>query len=243
MEDTIRVNDDIENLVRYYEPSEDAVALMQVSRIALLAGISGAGKDTIKRSLMAHNPIFHDIVSHTTRPPRQNNNKLESDGVDYHFIDMEQAKGMLERHEFIEAKFVHGTIYGTSVAEIQKAHDNQHIAITDVDIQGVAEIKKLAPSAISIFIVPPSYDTWLERLKARYFSQEEFEREWPKRRASSIIELTKALETPYYHFIINDDIDRATRVAEEIILRDDVFYEKDNQARILTSELLKRITE
>lgn len=235
--------DDIKFLVDNYQPSEAAISLMGTSRIALLAGISGAGKDTIKRSLLAHNPIFHDIVSHTTRLPRQNNNRLENDGVDYHFIDINRAKNMLENHEFIEAKFVHGTIYGTSVAEIQKAHDNQHIAITDVDIQGVAEIKHLSPSAISIFIVPPSYDIWLERLRSRYFSAEEFEREWPKRRDSSIVELTKALETPYYHFIINDDIDRATRVAEEIILRDDVFYEKDNQARILTHELLERIVK
>lgn len=233
--------EDLKELIDNYQPSKSVKALVQSARIALFAGISGAGKDTIKRALIGRNPIFHDIVSHTTRQPRRNNNTLEQDGLDYHFVAHDDARHMLENQGFVEAKFVHGTVYGTSVAEIEKSIQESRVAITDVDVQGVAEFKKLAPEAVSIFIVPPSYDEWIERLKSRYSTEEEFVAEWPKRRASSIAELTHALGVPYYHFIINDEIERAVRVSEDIILRDDVFYEKDNEARIVTRQLLEEI--
>lgn len=233
----------LKQLVDTYQPNEETVALVQRSRLVLLAGISGAGKDTVKRALVDSNLLFHDIVSHTTRQPRRNNNKLEVDGVDYHFIDQQAALSMLEQRTFVEAKFVHGTVYGTSAAEIQHACDAQRVAITDIDVQGVAEFKKIAPDSISIFIVPPAYDVWLERLKSRYATHEEFEAEWPKRRTSSIAELTHALEVPYYHFIINDDLERAVRVTNDIAMREDVFYEKDIEARLRAEQLLKQIEQ
>ncbi len=235
------MQDQLQQLIANYSPSSDAIDLIKQTRISLLAGISGAGKNTIKRALLDEGSDFHDIVSHTTRSPRQNNSIMETDGVDYHFISLDTAKEMLENYDFVEAKFVHGTVYGTSVAEIRKAHLDNKVAISDVDVQGVAEFKQIAPDSVSIFIVPPSYDEWLSRLKARYSTEEEFFAEWHKRRQSSINELKHALEVPYYHFIINDDIERATRVSREIILRDDVFYEKDIEARILAEQLLEDI--
>ena len=72
---------------------------------------------------------------------------------------------MLQNNEFIEAKFVHGTVYGTSVAELKLAHDQNRVAITDIDVQGVEEYERLAPDSIAIFIVPPNSQTWIERLK------------------------------------------------------------------------------
>ena len=186
-------------------------------------------------------PEFRDIVSHTTRPPRINNGSIEQDGIDYHFINQKIAEEMLQNNEFIEAKFVHGTVYGTSVAELKLAHDQNRVAITDVDVQGVEEYERLAPESIAIFIVPPDYQTWIERLKKRYGTEEDFRIEWPKRRQSAISELTYALEVPYYHVIINDDLDRAVRVTEEIILRGDIFKRQDDEARLAARGLLNDI--
>ena len=232
--------EDIENQIASYRPTTAAVELVRRTDIVLLAGISGAGKDTIKRQLLQH-PRFRDIVSHTTRTPRVNNNRTEEDGVDYHFIDMPTARKMVAQHEFIEAKFVHGTIYGTSTAELKAIYDAKMIAITDIDVQGVAEYEALAPESVSIFIVPPDYDTWLDRLKSRYSTNEEFQLEWPKRRASSIKELTHALTVPYYHVVINDDLQRAVRVCREIIERGDVFNRKDDEARLAARDLLEAL--
>jgi len=207
----------IEDLITNYQPTESTIELVKSTKIALLAGISGAGKDTIKKQLLKSSE-FRDIVSHTTRAPRANNGCAEQDGIDYHFIDSQTAENMLQNNEFIEAKFVHGTVYGTSVAELRLAHDQNRVAITDIDVQGVEEYERLAPDSIAIFIVPPNSQTWIERLKKAY-----------------------ALEVPYYHVIINDDLERAIRVTEEIILRGDVFKRQDDEARLVARNLLNDI--
>ena len=174
---------DIEKLIKDYEPNEQAIELVRSTKVVLLAGITGAGKDTIKKRLLKM-PYFRDIVSHTTRLPRINNGKAEEDGVDYHFIDQPTAMEMLQKREFVEAKFVHGTIYGTSVAEIKLAYDQNKVAITDIDVQGVAEYEKLSPCGIAIFIVPPTYQTWIERLKKTIQNRSRFSGRMAK--ASSI---------------------------------------------------------
>ena len=230
----------IEDLIVNYQPTEPTIELVKSTKIALLAGISGAGKDTIKKQLLK-SPEFRDIVSHTTRAPRTNNGCAERDGIDYHFINSQTAENMLQNNEFIEAKFVHGTVYGTSVAELKLAHDQNRVAITDIDVQGVEEYERLAPDSIAIFIVPPNSRTWIERLKKRYATEEDFQAEWPKRYASAVKELAYALEVPYYHVIINDDLERAIRVTEEIILRGDVFKRQDDEARLVARNLLNDI--
>lgn len=223
-----------------YQPPTHAVELVQTTNIALLVGISGAGKDTIKRELLKQDD-FRDIISHTTRQPRINNGIAEIPETDYHFIDDNAAKMMLENREFIEAKFVHGTVYGTSVEELQLAHDQAKTAITDVDVQGVSEYKELSQSVIAIFILPPSYSVWRERLAQRYESTEAFEAEWTKRRNSAVDELTHALEVPYYHFVINDELERAVAVVKDIAHRPDTFYREDDEARLRARDLLVAI--
>ena len=232
---------DLERLIEKYQPSEETTALVKAAKIVLLVGISGAGKDTIKKQLLARSD-YHDIVSHTTRRPRQNNGVMEVDGTDYHFIDDLAARHMLENHEFIEAKFVHKTVYGTSIKELQKAEAGGKIAITDLDVQGVDEYKKLSPDVVAIFILPPNYTVWRQRLSARYETDEAFEAEWPKRRASAIAELTRALSVSYYHFIINDELERTVHIADEIAHKPDVFHRKDDEARLAARDLLGEIT-
>ncbi len=148
---------------------------------------------------------------------------------------------MLESREFIEAKLVHGTVYGTSLDELQSAFDAHKIAITDIDVQGVSEYKELSHGVIAIFVIPPSYSTWRERLSRRYESQAAFEAEWIKRRNSAVTELTHALEVPYYHFVVNDELDHAVNVADEIAHQPDIFHRKDDEARLRARDLLAAI--
>ena len=230
----------IESLVEKYRTPKEAVQVVKNTKIALLVGISGAGKDTIKKGMLAR-PGFGEIISHTTRAPRENSGVMEKNGVDYHFITLETARQMLEREDFIEAKLVHGTVYGTATDDVLSA-GHEGVAITDLDVQGVAEYREISDEVVAIFVIPPSYDEWLKRLKRRYTTEEEFMREWPKRRESAISELRHALEVPYYHCVINDDIDRAVEVAAEIAQRDDVFTRKDDEARIIARDLLQQIS-
>ena len=90
----------LEFFVKNYQTPPEAITLVEDSRILLLAGISGAGKDTTKKHLLK-NEEYRDIVSHTTRQPRENNGKIEQNGVDYNFISIEKAEEMLRHREFI----------------------------------------------------------------------------------------------------------------------------------------------
>jgi len=232
---------DLEQKIKSYQPTDDAVALVRNTKIVLLVGITGAGKDTLKWQLL-QKPEFRDIVSHTTRLPRTNNGKPEVPDKDYHFIDLATAEKMVDAHEFIEVKYVHGgTVYGTSVNEVKESQANGKIALTDIDVQGVDEYKILSPDTVAIFILPPSFEVWRERLAKRYGSEAELEAEWPARSASAIAELTHALEVPYYHFIINDELARTVRVATEIAMQPDLFNRKDDEARLAARDLLAEI--
>src|SRR5438045_5836424 len=105
-----------------YQPDQAATQLIHDTPILLLVGPTGAGKDSVKDKLL-NTGRFHHIISHTTRPPRINHGVVEQDGREYHFIDKAIAEKMLDEHAFIEAKIYSDNVYGTSVAEIQAAHD------------------------------------------------------------------------------------------------------------------------
>lgn len=232
----------IEELLHNYEPSRDAVDQVRDVRIALLVGISGAGKDTIKHALLGTGD-FYNFISHTTRNPRMNNGVMERDGVDYHFVAKDSIISMLKAGDFIEAKLYADNIYGTALRGLREAIDKSLVAINDIEVQGVDEYKKLFTNVVAIFILPPNFDEWLRRLKQRYNSEAEFLAEWPKRRDTAIAELTHALEVPYYHFVINDQLDRAIDVSKKIALGTDRFTRKDDEARLLARDLLDSIQQ
>ncbi len=230
----------LQQLVDSYRVSPEAVELVKTTPIVLLVGVSGAGKDTIKHRLLATGN-YHHIVSHTTRLPRENGGVLEQSGVEYHFITKEQAADMLRAGKFVEAKKYGENIYGTSVAEIQRAHDEGKIAITDIEVQGVAEYKAISSGVIAEFILPPSYEEWQRRLQARYGSQGADPVDMDKRMRTAIIELREALDKPYYHFVVNEHIDEAVRAADSIAHHYDQFTTIDQSFRIWAERLLEAL--
>ena len=232
--------DKIKFLVQNYQTPPEAINLVENTKILLLAGISGAGKDTTKKQLLKK-PNYRDIVSHTTRAIRSNNGNEEVDGVDYNFISLEEAEEMLVEHKFIEAKFVHGKVYGTSAAEIEKAHKNGQISVTDIDIQGISEYKKLSEKVVAVFILPPDYKTWRARVAKRYTDAAEFEKEFSRRLPEAIKALEKALSMPYYHFILNDDFRNSARIIDQIMHQDVEFNYKDIEVRLRAEKLLEDI--
>ncbi len=232
------MNNILQTLINSYQPSAATKQLVATHPLVLVAGISGAGKDTIANRLVATGK-YQQFVSHTTRPPRSNDGQLEVDGQDYHFIDQQRAEQMLQQQEFIEAKLVHGTIYGTSAAEFQKAIDSQKIPINNVDVQGVDEYKQLSDQVTALFILPPSFETWLERLKSRYPTDEEFAQNWPKRRDSAIRELSFALESKYFEWVINDDLDQAVKEADRLISNQEMEFVTSEQKQIAKDILSK----
>ncbi len=185
--------------------SNEAHQLVQQTKLLLIASVVGGGKDTVVKELLKTND-FHRIVSHTTRAPRQNHGVDEIDGVDYHFITSDAATELLQQGAFIEAKYVHDNVYGTSVAEVKKAQDNQKIAVTDIDIQGVVEYLDVKPDTHAIFLLPPSVDTWLERLSKRYGDLSNHKEELRIRFQTAYDEITHIQADKRFVLIVNDDL-------------------------------------
>jgi len=163
---------------------------------------SGAGKTSLVRHLLAERDGVRLSVSFTTRAPRPG----EQNGIDYHFVSEAEFTARRDAGEFLEWALVHGNHYGTSRAWIAGQMAEGVDIVLEIDWQGAAQIRRLFPQAISIFIAPPSLETLRERLTARgQDSAEVIER----RMTAAHSELEHAAECQYV--IINQDFAEACR--------------------------------
>jgi guanylate kinase len=136
----------------------------------IIAGPSGVGKGTIIAMLMKKFPdVFGFSVSHTTRDPRAG----EVDGVQYHFVNMEQMTRDINEGKFIEHALVHTNYYGTSFSAVQHIQDQGKICILDIDVQGVQNVKVSGLECRKIFIAPPTIDELERRLRGRMSESDE----------------------------------------------------------------------
>ncbi|MGH7197103.1 MAG: guanylate kinase [Candidatus Saccharimonadales bacterium] len=233
----------IRKKMEVYQPAESVRTLLTQTPIVLLVGISGAGKDTLKHLLLERYPEkYHHIVSHTTRAPRENHGVMEQDNIDYHFIDFVTAEKLLDNSDYVEAKMYSGNIYGTSVAEIQKAHDEGRIAITDLEVQGVQEYVELTPSVKPIFILPPNFATWQQRLKQRYEDGwERHQDDIAKRLQTARQELEFVKQAGYFYLVVNDDLERALRQVDSIARSPETTPRNDLRTLTVLDELLTEL--
>ncbi len=139
--------------------------------LLVLSSPSGAGKTTLTRLIQKNFPDLYFSISHTTRPPRPN----EVDGKDYHFVDRPTFERLIEEGAFLEWAEVHKNLYGTGIAEVDRARkaDGCSGMIFDIDYQGARQIRSKQPDVVSVFILPPSMDELLRRLRGRASETEE----------------------------------------------------------------------
>ena len=164
--------------------------------LLIVVAPSGAGKTSLVRHLLGARQGLRLSVSYTTRPPRPG----ERDGVDYTFIDSAEFERRRAAGEFLEWAQVHGNAYATSRLWIEARMQAGEDIVLEIDWQGAAQVGRLIPDAVSVFIAPPSLETLRERLQARgQDSAEVIER----RVAAARGELAHASECQYV--IINQD--------------------------------------
>ena len=137
--------------------------------LIVLSGPSGVGKDAILNRMRILDLPLHFTVTATTRPIRDN----ERSGVDYQFISEETFRRMLEEGDFLESAEVYGNSYGVPKSQVRNAMAAGHDVLVKIDVQGAATIKRLAPQAVMIFVVPPSIHELERRLKWRLTESEE----------------------------------------------------------------------
>lgn len=222
-----------------YQPSAATTQLVKRTPILLLVGPTGAGKDSLKEKLLQTGE-YHHIISHTTRPPRINHGVVEQDGREYHFITEAAAEKMIDKQALVEAKIYSGNLYGTSVAEIQAAHDEGKIAMTDIEVQGVAEYKTLDPQVMAIFLLPPTFQIWQERLQKRYGDVVDAV-DSRRRLQTALEEIEQLLNTNYYTALINDDLQQTFETVQAITKSETHAAEDDSAARTVAKHLARDI--
>jgi guanylate kinase len=129
----------------------------------VVAAPSGAGKSSLVKALLELDSHLTVSISHSTRAPRGQ----EQNGREYWFVSEGEFRAMIERGDFFEWAEVHGNLYGTSRAAIEARMAAGQDVVLEIDWQGARQIKALFPNAITIFILPPSYEELLQRLHRR----------------------------------------------------------------------------
>jgi guanylate kinase len=180
-------------------------------KLFVVTAPSGAGKTSLIEAVMREDPSLKISVSYTTRQPR----KGEKNGVDYHFVDEPTFMGMKRRGEFLESAEVHGYHYGTAKQVIAEAMARGDDLILEIDWQGAAQVRRLHPGCIGIFILPPSVEELERRMRARGQDSDEVIR---RRVQNAREELQHAGEFKYA--IINKDFDTARQELADILRKE-----------------------
>jgi guanylate kinase len=168
----------------------------------IVSSPSGAGKTTLTTRLRAAIPGLLFSISHTTRKPRA----TEQDGREYHFTERATFERMIAEQQFLEWAHVHGNLYGTSRAELDRARAaNARGIIFDIDHQGARQIKAVIPEVVTVFILPPSMEVLLSRLRGRASEEEAVVQ---RRYAAALDEI--AHYGMFDYVLVNDRIDDAT---------------------------------
>jgi guanylate kinase len=176
--------------------------------VVVVSGPSGAGKSTVLQWLLADMKDLRFSVSHTTRPPRPG----EREGVDYHFVNQESFEQLKREGAFLEWAKVHNHSYGTAHAEYEHARRDGVDLLLDLDVQGAAQVRLKLRDAVTVFILPPSYQDLERRLRGRGVEDEaSFQR-----RLAAAAEETR-LWHEYDYALVNDDLDGTVENLKSIV--------------------------
>ena len=129
----------------------------------VVAAPSGAGKSSLVKALMELDARVMPSISHTTRAPRGQ----EVHGREYYFVSNDTFDQMVQQDAFVEWAPVHGNRYGTSKAAIEQRMSQGVDVLLEIDYQGALQVKRLFPSAVLIFVLPPSWTELRSRLERR----------------------------------------------------------------------------
>jgi len=177
--------------------------------IFIVSAPSGAGKTSLVRRIIEEVPRITVAVSHTTRPMREG----DRDGGDYHFVSREEFERLIEEGAFLEHADVFGNYYGTSSQAVETCISDGSDVILEIDWQGAVQIRNRLEGTCSIFILPPSREVLLERLRGRGTDSDEV----IERRTREAVAEMKHMDTADY-ILVNDQFDPTLVEFKSVIL-------------------------
>jgi guanylate kinase len=198
--------------------------------LLVVSAPSGAGKTSLVAALVARDAGLRVSVSHTTRPRRPS----ERNGADYHFVDRGTFEAMRARAEFLEDALVFGNYYGTSRATVERELAAGHDVLLEIDWQGARQIRASFAAAATVFILPPSRSTLIERLRKR---GQDDERVIGERMREAEGEMSHWAEFDYV--VVNDDFETAVADLLAIVRAERLRRERQSERhQTLISDLL-----
>ena len=200
----------------------------------ILSAPSGGGKTTIARALLGRRPDLGYSVSCTTRSPRPN----ERPGRDYYFMTRSEFLAERERGAFAESAEVHGNLYGTLRSEVDRVLASGRHVVMDIDPQGARQFVRAFPQTVTIFILPPSAEVLLNRLRAR---KTENPVELAARLTSALQELQAVDE--YQYVVVNDDLERAVAGVSSIVDAEVMSRTRVKDLRQQVGQLIERLEQ
>ena len=201
---------------------------MNKGGVFIISGPSGSGKDTVLAELFRNRPDLLFSISSVTRPMRQG----EKEGEKYNYISKEKFLYMIENDMLLEHNVFVDNYYGTPREPVERAVAEGKDIIIEVDVNGAAQIREKLPEAVSIFIMPPSFQELNRRLRGRGTESEEL---IEKRLNSALGEIKRASE--YDYIIVNDNITAAADNILSVILSSS--FKTDRQKNIIDEVLSK----
>jgi len=182
-----------------------------IGNLIIISSPSGGGKGTLIKGILKTVPNIGYSVSFTTREMRVG----EQNGKDYFFVSRAEFERLIEQGEFLEYATVHDNFYGTSLGQVKTEIGAGHDVILEIDVQGAASVRAKIPEALSVFILPPSFEVLKNRLTARATEKPE---DLALRLKNSFGEVGHFSEFEYV--VVNDDAARAATDLQTIILAD-----------------------
>jgi guanylate kinase len=191
------------------------------ARLFVIAAPSGAGKTTLVRALVTRHPELRFSISYTTRPKRRN----EADGVDYLFVSEREFARLRDAGALLEHAEVFDNCYGTSREQVENHLGSGHHVVLEIDWQGARQVRESMPECISIFILPPSHEELVRRLRDRRTDSEAV---IARRLRDAVSDMSHWDEFDFV--VINDDLDRAVAELEAILAGHGQAQATDNAA-------------
>jgi guanylate kinase len=177
-------------------------------RLVVLAGPTAVGKGSVSAYIREHYPEIHLSVSATTRPPRPG----EIDGIHYYFVSDAEFDRMISDHELLEWAVVHNSYrYGTPRPPIDAALTAGKRVLLEIDLQGARNVKAELPSAVLVFLLPPTWEELVRRLTGR---GTEDPSEQARRLETARVEL--AAQDEFDYRVVNTEVGQAAQEVVEL---------------------------
>lgn len=216
--------------VKNYNMPALAAELLQQQPPLIISAVTASGKNTVA-DYITNSTNYQETLSHTTRPPRPG----EIDGQHYWFVNEAQMLREVQAGAFIEVKAIHGeTVYGTSIESYKNIISKGYRPLLIIDVQGVEEISRGLPDLKPYFLLPPSYQEWMDRLHSRGVITEA---DKTNRIISAKREIITVLKNPAYILVVNDQIETTANK----ILSSQTDKAEQTKNRQLAKELLGQL--